>query len=60
MLKVKMLDTVEDSHPFLSTDPETKKPVISYDVQKFVIDSEQAMPKDRAEKLIALGYAEAI
>ena len=59
-MDIKMLQTVEDSHPSININEETGKPRISYDVGKFLQGEVYEVPDDRGTKLIKLGYAEAV
>ena len=62
-MKIKMIQTVEDSHPFIAPDPETGVPGVGYDIRKLyeggVYDENNGGPgwADRAANLIRLGYA---
>lgn len=62
-MKIKMVQTVEDSHKYVATD-EKGDPTIQYDVRRFlageVYDEETGGPdwERRATGLVGLGYAE--
>ncbi len=57
-MEITMLDTVEDSHATVVTNPETHKPKVVYDVTLF--RKGQFYPSvedDRAKKLIKMKFA---
>lgn len=59
-MKIHMLDTVEDSHPFIQKKEGSHIPDVVHDVKLFRLGETYDVPKDRGEKLISFGFAEEV
>lgn len=63
-MRILMLQTVEDSHPYIAPDPETGVPSVCYDVRKLYEGTEYSDEDGgpdfagRAANLVRLGYAQ--
>jgi len=65
-MNIKMLETVEDSHPHINEDPDTGKHSTGYLVlvlqkgQTYDLSAEDPAWASRCDKLIKMGHAEAV